>query len=194
MGLTPRSAWAVVAAAAGLSACTSPSSSATLPPTNTPSTTATVSAHSPSPTPSAEPKTYGEQAKAAMPTYYGTVDRVFQSGGKLKSQLADVAVAGQLSLLQQQADLLLQRKDHQEGNVRLISTTVLAVVAQKGRLPSVTLRTCIDTSRRRLVDENGKDLTAPGTKTFSTRYTMILRNGSWLAASSDLVQKDPSCA
>lgn len=184
----------VVLVVTSLTACSDSSPSTPQPTTSTSSTTATIPASSPSMSSSASAQP-ADEAKAALLVYRQTVDRVFQSGGKLKPELAKVAVAGQLSFLRDQADFLVKQGSRQTGTVRIKSIRVLALVSPKGRAPSATLEACVDSSQRQVVDKTGHPLLpADPSAIFLDRFTLVQLPGKpWLVAAEDEQQVKP-CA
>jgi hypothetical protein len=178
-----------VAAAVPLAACTDGGSSQT-PTTTTPSkTTATVPGPSASPPRSPSPSLSSKQqaaaeAKSATLSYRKTVDRVFQSGGRLKADLANVAIAGQLSFLNKQADALAEQRQRQVGDVELTSIRVVTIASGKDRAPSAIVEACADSTRRKVVDSSGNNLLPAGIPTTFINTLTLVRTapGKWLVA------------
>jgi hypothetical protein len=178
----------IVASALALPAC-SDASSATPTPTTPSKTTATVPGPSASPTPSPSPSLSSKQqaaaeAKSATLSYRKTVDRVFQSGGRLKADLANVAIAGQLSFLNKQADALAEQRQRQVGEVELTSIRVVTIASDKDRAPSAIIEACADSTRRKVVDSSGNNLLPAGIPTTFINTLTLVRTapGKWLVA------------
>jgi len=177
-----------VVAALALTACSDVSSAT--PTATTPSkTTATVPGPSASPTPSPSPSLSSKQqaaaeAKSATLSYRKTVDRVFQSGGRLKADLANVAIAGQLSFLNKQADALAEQRQRQVGEVELTSIRVVTIASSKDRAPSAIVEACADSTGRKIVDSSGNNLLPTGIPTTFINTLTLVRTapGKWLVA------------
>ena len=171
---------AVVATAFALAGCTDGGS-------GTPSTTSPTTATVPAPSTSLTPEQQAaNEAKRAYTRYQRAIDEVYQNGGtNAKAVFSEVATNGELEHLEEQAAMIQKAGWRQVGGVtvRSIQTDNVTLTDPGAR---VDLSVCIDTSTRRAIDSQGKDVTRKTSRYFINSTTVTRASGNnWLVARED---------
>jgi hypothetical protein len=171
----------VVVTAFALAACTDASSS-TPPPKSSP-TTATIPGPSTSLTPEQQA---AEEAKQAYIKYQHAIDRVYQKGGtNAEVEFPKVASDGELKHLKEQAIKIKDAGWRQMGGVSILSIRA-DTVSLSAKPAQVSLSVCVDTSTRRAVDSQGRDVTRNTSRYFINSATVTRMEGQgWLVARED---------